>query len=117
MKKVLLVLSIVLVLTFAFAGVAYATDGVPEPVPTANSVADVIVDATDEVKSQAKTIFFEVVVWFGRAALAVMIFVLSCKAGVEHKHGGAVSVWPIVLLVVLLIASFPLANTLWGLLG
>ena len=118
MKKVLLVLSIVFVLTFAMATVAYATgaSAAPAPAPT-NSVSQVIIDSIEPVKTQAKEIFFNVIAWFIRAGLAICIFIKGGGAVMAHRQGGAVSVWPIVLLVVGLIISFPLADLLWGLVG
>ena len=114
MKKVLLVLSIVFVLTFAMATVAYATGASPSPT---NSVSQVIIDSIEPVKTQAKEIFFNVIAWFIRAGLAIGIFVKGFGAVMAHRQGAAVSVWPIVLLVVGLIISFPLADLLWGLVG
>ena len=116
MKKVLLVMSIVFVLTFAMATVAYATGASPAPSPT-NSVSQVIIDSIEPVKTQAKEIFFNVIAWFIRAGLAIGIFVKGFGAVTAHRQGGAVSLWPIVLLVVGLIISFPLADLLWGLVG
>lgn len=116
MKKVLLVMSIVFVLTFAMATVAYATGASPAPSPT-NSVSKVITDAVEPVKTQAKEIFFNVIAWFIRAGLAIGLFIKAGGAVMSHRQNGAVTVWPIVLLLVGLIISFPLADLLWGLVG
>ena len=79
-------MSIVFVLTFAMATVAYATGASPAPSPT-NSVSKVITDAVEPVKTQAKEIFFNVIAWFIRAGLAIGLFIKA--GGAEREEQGA----------------------------
>ena len=118
MKKVLLVMSIVFVLTFAMATVAYATgaSAAPAPAPT-NSVSQVITGAVDEVKAQTETIFFDVIVWALRAIGVIVLIVFIAMAGITKHKGENINFVPIVVTFVVLVVLFILPEALWNLVG
>lgn len=116
MKKVLLVMSIVFVLTFAMATVAYATGASPAPAPT-NSVSQVITGAVDEVKAQTETIFFDVIVWALRAIGVIVLIVFIAMAGITKHKGENINFVPIVVTFVVLVVLFILPEALWNLVG
>lgn len=116
MKKVLLVMSIILVLTFAMATVAYATGASPAPSPT-NSVANVIVDGFGEVKNQTKTIFFDVVVWALRAIAVIVLIVFIATAGISKHKGESINFAPIIITLVVLILLIVIPEAAWKLIG
>ena len=115
MKKVLLVLSIVLVLTFAFAGVAYATDA-PAPAAT-DSVSKVITDGFNEVKVQTEEIVFDVVIWICVAITVIWLIVSIVKALVSYRQGNGFNAFQIVLAVAVLILLLTVPEALWALVG
>ena len=114
MKKVLLVMSIVFVLTFAMASVAYATGASPAPT---NSVSQVITGAVDEVKAQTETIFFDVIVWSLRAIGVIVLIVFIAMAGITKHKGENINFVPIVVTFVILVVLFVLPEALWNLVG
>lgn len=115
MKKVLLVLSIVLVLTFAFAGVAYATEA-PAPAAT-DSVSKVITDGFNEVKAQTKNIVFDVVLWILRAIVIVFLIARIVIAAVARRRGEGIEFTSIIAAGVVLVLLFVLPEALWNLVG
>ena len=114
MKKVLLVLSIVLVLTFAMASVAYATG---EPAPATDSVSKVITYGFNEVKAQTEDIVFDVVLWICIAITVIWLIVSIVKALVSYRQGSGFSAFQIVLAVVVLILLLTVPEALWKLVG
>lgn len=114
MKKVLLVMSIVFVLTFAMATVAYATGASPAPAPT-NSVSQVINDAFGEVKTQAENIIFNVVVWSLRVIGIVVLLVFIVLAGISHRKHESINFAPLVIIFIVLLLLFILPEALWAL--
>lgn len=118
MKKVLLVLSIVLVLTFAMASVAYATGAVPVPSPAAtSSVSQVITDGFNEVKTQTKNIVFDVVLWILRAIVIVFLIARIVIAAVARRRGEGIEFTSIIAAGVVLVLLFVLPEALWNLVG
>lgn len=116
MKKVLLVMSIILVLTFAMATVAYATGASPAPSPT-NSVGQVVKDVFGEVKTQAEDIVFDVIVWSLRVIGIVVLLVCIAMAGISHRKHESINFAPIVITFVVLLVLFILPEALWKLIG
>ena len=114
MKKVLLVLSIVLVLTFAMASVAYATG---EPAPATDSVSKVITDGFNEVKAQTKNIVFDVVLWILRAIVIVFLIARIVIAAVARRRGEGIEFTSIIAAGVVLVLLFVLPEALWNLVG
>lgn len=122
MKKFLLVMSIICVLTIAMATVAYAT-GSPSPTdapaaaPSAtNSVAQIIQDGFDKVKTQTEEIVFDVVLWVLIAATIIFLLVKIVSAVLAHRQGAGFSVFPIIAAAVILILLLVLPRALWALL-
>ena len=115
MKKVLLIMSIVCVLTFAMATVAYATGTPASPAPT-DSVSKVIQDGFETVKVQAEEILFNVVLWVLIAATIIFLIVKIVGAVITYRQGAGVSVFPIVAAVVVLILLLVVPRALWALL-
>ena len=122
MKKFLLVMSIICVLTIAMATVAYAT-GSPSPTdapaaaPSAtNSVAQIIQDGFDKVKTQTEEIVFDVVLWVLIAATIIFLLVKIVFAVLAHRQGAGFSVFPIIAAAVILILLLVMPRALWALL-
>ena len=111
-------MSIICVLTIAMATVAYAT-GSPSPTdaPAAtNSVAQIIQDGFDKVKTQTEEIVFDVVLWVLIAATIIFLLVKIVSAVLAHRQGAGFSVFPIIAAAVILILLLVLPRALWALL-
>lgn len=116
MKKVLVVLSAIFILTIAMATVAYATGTPAAPSPT-NSVSQVIIDSVEPVKTQAKEIFFNVVVWAARAITVIVLFVFIAMAGISKHNNESVNITRIVVAFVILIILIVIPEAIWQLIG
>lgn len=116
------ILAILSIATLAMPVLAAETPA-PPPAPTFStsaepgSVASVVEDVANEVKSQAKVIVFNVVVWALIAGTIVFLIAKIVMAVLAYKQGAGFSLAPIIGAVVVLIVLLVLPGALWKLLG